>query len=135
MARNGNGVFTIDGMTLRLWVTSLKRSFQVLDTENSGRLQSYLMHRDIAGTFYNYTLEIDPDKSNRADYDQFYEIVSAPVESHSMVFPYGQETLEFEAYVTNGEDELRMEETEDGHINKWSGLSLNFVAMEPYRRP
>lgn len=135
MARNGNGVFTIDGMNLRLWVNSLKRSFQVLDTDNSGRLQAFRMHRDIAGTFYNYTLEIDPEKSNRADYDTFYEIISAPVESHIMIFPYGQETIEIEAYVTNGEDSLKMEETEDGHINKWSGLSLNFIAMEPQRRP
>lgn len=135
MARNGNGVFTIDGVSLRLWVTGLKRKFEVLDTQNSGRLQSYRMHRDIAGTFYNYTIEIDPDKSKRADYDTFYEIISAPVESHILVFPYAQKTLEFEAYVTNGEDNLRMEETSTGHINKWGGLSLNFIAMEPKRRP
>jgi len=122
-------------VSLRLWVNSLKRSFQVLDTENSGRLQSYAMHRDIAGTFYNYTIEIDPDKSNRADYDTFYEIISAPTESHKMTFPYAQKTLTFNAYVTNGEDTLKMEETLDGHINKWSGLSVNFVAMKPQRRP
>ena len=38
MARNGNGVFTIDGVNLRLWVKSLKRNFSVADSENSGRL-------------------------------------------------------------------------------------------------
>lgn len=134
MARKGNGVFTIDGVDLRLWVTSLKRKFEVLDTQNSGRLQSYRMHRDIVGTFYNYTLEIDPDKSNRADYDTFYEIVSSPVESHIMVFPYAQETLEFEAYVTNGEDNLKIREEGGKKVNKWDGLSLNFIAMEPQRR-
>ena len=48
-----NTVFTIDGLNLRLWVTELKRSFAVTDTENSGRVQSYRMHRDIIGTFYN----------------------------------------------------------------------------------
>lgn len=135
MYKDGNRVFEIDGMPLRLWINSLKRSFQVLDTENSGRVQSNRMHRDIVGTFYNYTLEIDPEKSNRADYDTFYDIVTAPVEFHRMVFPYGQGTKEFEAYITNGEDKLKMEETEDGYINKWSGLSLNFIAMEPNRRP
>lgn len=135
MAKNGNGVFTIDGVSLRLWVTGLRRKFEVMDTQNSGRLQSYRMYRDIAGTFYNYTIEIDPDKSKRADYDTFYEIISSPVESHTMVFPYAQETLEFEAYVTNGEDNLKIRQEGGKQINKWNGLSLNFIAMEPKRRP
>lgn len=135
MYKNGNGVFIIDGLSLRLWVTSLKRKFEVLDTQNSGRVQSLRMYRDIGGTFYNYTLEIDPDKSNRADYDTFYEIVSAPIESHVLIFPYAQETLEFEAYVTNGEDNLKIREEGGKQVNKWSGLSLNFIAMEPQRRP
>ena len=104
MPKNGNGVFEIDGMTFRLWVKELKRSFKVTDTDNS-------------------------------DYDSFYEIVSAPKASHHMVFPYGQGTLEFEAYVTSGDDSLKMQGTDNGHINKWSGLSLNFIAMKPKRRP
>lgn len=130
MPANGNGIFTIDGVDLRLWVTKLTRKFSVLDSENSGRLLNSKMHRDVVGTFYNYTLSVDPDKSNRADYDVFYEIISSPVESHRLVFPYAQRTLEFDAYITNGEDELIME-----NKNKWSGLSINFVAMEPQRRP
>lgn len=135
MPKNGNGVFTIDGVDLRLWVTSLKRKFEVLDTQNSGRVQSFRMYRDIGGTFYNYTMEIMPDKSNRADYDTFYQIVSSPVESHMMTFPYGQETLTFEAYVTNGEDNLKIRKEGGKQVNKWDGLSLNFIAMEPQRRP
>ena len=135
MAKNGNGVFTIDGVNLRLWVKSLKRTFAVTDTENSARVQSYRMHRDIIGTFYNYTLEIDAERSNPADYDTFYEIISSPTESHNMVFPYGQETLSFEAYVTSGEDSLRINlKAQDGHKNHWSGLSITFTAMEPQRR-
>ena len=129
-----NGVFTIDGLDLRIQVTDLERSFAVTDSDNSGRVQSRRMYRDIIGTFYNYTLTIDPDKSNRADYDTFYDIISAPVESHTMSFPYGQETLEFEAYVTNGKDKLKKEKDKDGNdIIKWSGLSIDFIAMEPQR--
>lgn len=135
MPKNGNGVFTIDGVDLRLFVINLKRKFEVLDTQNSGRVQSLRMYRDIGGTFYNYTLEIDPEKSNRADYDTFYEIVSSPVESHIMTFPYAQDTLTFEAYVTNGEDNLKIREENGKQVNKWDGMSLNFIAMEPQRRP
>lgn len=135
MPQNGNGVFTIDGVNLRLWVTELKRNFAVTDTDNSGRVQSYRMHRDIIGTFYNYTLSVDPDDSNPADYDTFYEIISSPQEYHTLVFPYGQETLEFEAYVTSGEDSLKINnDNADGRKNQWSGLSIDFIAMEPQRR-
>lgn len=131
----GNGIFTIDGLNLRLWVTSLKRKFAVTDSENSGRVQSSEMYRDVIGTFYNYTVTVEPDKSNRADYDTFYEIISAPTPSHTLVFPYGQDTLEFKAYVTSGEDSLK--KTRDAHgneLNIWSGLSIDFVAMAPQRR-
>ena len=41
-------------------------------------------------------------------------------------------TLEFEAYVTEGEDTLKISNNKG---NKWEGLSLNFIAMEPKRKP
>ena len=104
-------IFSIDGVELRVNVIKLERGFSVTDTENSGRTQDFSMHRDVAGTFYN--------------------IISAPVESHRMIFPYGQETLEFKAYVTQGKDSLKRI---DGK-NLWSGLSVYFVAMAPQRRP
>lgn len=136
MART-NGLFTIDGMEYRVQVKEggLKRGFKITDSEHSGRVQNYSMHRDVVGTFYNYTLEINPDPSYRGDYDAFYDVVSAPVQSHTMVFPYGQEALEFKAYVTSGEDSLSAREKDGQRVNRWSGLSLNFIAMEPQRRP
>lgn len=130
-----NTVFEIDGLSLRLWVTGLKRKFEVVDGENSGRVKSLRMYRDIEGTFYNYTLEIDSERSNKADYDTFYEMISAPVESHRLTFPYAQTTLSFEAYVTSGEDNLKREKVGNKRENRWSGLSINFIAMEPQRRP
>lgn len=86
-------IFLMDGREYDLWVTKLERDAQVTDTENSGRTNDYAMHRDIIGTFYNYTLTIQPHGENVQDYDAFYEQITAPVESHDMVFPYGQEHL------------------------------------------
>jgi hypothetical protein len=123
-------VFTIDGKEYNgIIVWSLKRSFQVLDGENSGRSQSGAMIRDIIGTYYNYTLELDTTEATAEQYDALYEVLSAPVVSHRIVVPYGQHTLAFDAYITNGEDNLvRMDE-----INRWNGLSVNFIAMKPAR--
>lgn len=124
-------IFSIDGVDLRLNVTKLEREFSVTDTENSGRLKNYDMYREIAGTFYNYTMEIEPITQYREDYDTFYQMISAPETKHRIVVPYAQKTLEFEAYVTKGKDGLQRRNGK----NLWQGLSVYFVAMSPQRRP
>ena len=123
-------VFTIDGKEYPgIVVMSLSRNFQVLDGENSGRSQSGLMIRDIIGTYYNYTLELDATEATPEQYDDLYEVISAPVASHAIVVPYGQTTFAFDAYITSGDDNLlRM-----GEINRWSGITVKFVAMKPAR--
>lgn len=126
-------IFTIDGMEFDVDVTELKRKFAVTDTDNSGRTMNGNMHRDIIGTYYNYTLSIEPKKTekSRKDYDTLYELLSAPVESRILVVPYAQSTLKFKAYITNGEDNLKIRKS----LNLWDGLSVNFIATEPQRRP
>ena len=122
--------FMIDGVAYNVAVTSLKRKFSVLDGKNAGRTIDARMHRDILGTFYNYTLELDTKMLDRAQYDARSEGLSAPEDSHTVVFPYGQTTLSFEAYVTSGEDALvRM----TGSGNYWKGLKVNLIAMAPQR--
>lgn len=124
---------TLDGVTYStLHVTKLTRSFSVLDGENVGRVLTGDMVRDVIGTFYNYSVEIDADAASRTDYDAFYEAISAPVDSHELVVPYAQTTLIFRAYVTQGEDELEVMEPS---TNRWGGLSFDFIAMSPQRRP
>lgn len=125
-------VFTMDGKEYNLWVTSLERESKVTDTKNSGRTNDYAMHRDIIGTFYNYVMTVQPHGEDVEDYDAFYEQITAPVESHDMVFPYGQETLSFKAYITSAKDKLIIRNGK----NLWGrdGVSLNFIAMEPQRR-
>lgn len=124
---------TLDGVTYRtLHVMSLQRSFSVTDGENAGRVQTGDMVRDIIGTFYNYSCEIRADAGSRADYDAFFEAISAPVDSHELTVPYAQTTLTFQAYVTTGQDNLELMEPT---ANRWVGLSFNFIAMAPQRRP
>jgi hypothetical protein len=126
-------VFSIDGVTYPgVLVPSLKRSFEILDGENAGRVKTGTMKRDIIGTYYNYSMELDTSESSIAEYDALYEVLSAPVDSHILVVPYAQATLMFEAYVTNGDDDLISMENKR---NKWEGLSVNFIAMSPKRRP
>lgn len=125
--------FTVDGIAYpSLHVLSVKRSFSILDGPNAGRTMDGAMQRDIVGTYYNYSLTIDPSDSGPEEYDALYEALSAPQNSHMISVPYGRSVISFDAYVTNGEDELF--DILDGK-NRWDNLTINFIAMSPQRRP
>lgn len=128
-------VFSIDGVEYPgVFVKSpIHRSFNVLDGENAGRTMDGRMQRDIIGTYYTYRLEFDSSLSDPEEYDALFEALSEPVDSHTITVPYGQDVLTFDAYVANGEDDLsRIYRNES---RKWDNLAVNFVAMEPQRRP
>lgn len=127
--------FILDGVEYNVFVPrdGIKRSGQIIDGEAAGRSNvSAVMIRDVKGTFYNYTIQIDTRQTEVEEYDRLYEVLTAPVDSHTLVVPYGQGTIEFQAYVTSAEDIL---ETMEGSVNKWGGLSVNFIAMKPQKTP
>lgn len=126
-------MFAVDGVEYNVKVPEkgITRSFSVLDTDKSGRAQSGDMVRDIIGTYYNYTIQIETEHLDFETYDKLYEVLSAPVEYHMLTVPYGQGTLVFKAYVTSGEDNLGMVYKSG---RKWTGLKINFIAMSPQRR-
>lgn len=124
-------VFTIDGNAYDVEIVSLKRKFSVLDGDKAGRASDGSMMRNIIGTYYNYSMQLNTDRLSRSQYDSLYEILSAPQDSHTVVLPYGRGTITQQMYVTGGEDELRI----DDKGNIWDGLSIEFVAMTPKRKP
>lgn len=124
-------VFAVDGKIYHVNVESLQRKASILDGENAGRVLSGRMERDIIGTYYNYTLALGTRDMNTADYDALYEVLTAPVNCHTIRVPYGQGTKTFEAYIASADDDLLLL----SELNLWAGLKINFVAMEPDRRP
>jgi len=128
-------VFSVDGVEYPgVCVKSpIHRSFNILDGENAGRTMDGRMQRDIIGTYYTYRLEFDASLSDPNEYDALFDVLSAPVDSHMITVPFGQSSITFEAYVANGDDDLsRIYRNES---RKWDNLAVNFVAMDPVRRP
>ena len=122
----------MDGVSYNVIVPEggLKRQGRVLDGESVGRMLSGRMMRDIVGTYYNYAMQLDTRNLDVAQYDALYQVLSAPVDYHTVILPYGQSTLTFQAYVTNLDDELVL--MQEGR-NLWGNLSFTFVAMQPER--
>lgn len=123
----------IDGIEYGAIVTALKRSFEVVDGENAGRTLDGNTHRDLIGTYYNYSVTVMTDHMTQAKYNQLYEVISSPTESHDIVVAYGNETLTFKAYIAQGTDDLLRQYSETNRY--WGNLSFNFIAMKPQRRP
>lgn len=124
----------MDGVTynLRVRFDTINRSFRLDEGENAGIMLSGLYNRDLYGTYYDYTMEVERDPNDTATYDAFYEAISAPVESHTVTLPYGQGTITFDAMVTSGSDVYK------GKVagkQQWSGLVVRFSAKKPYREP
>lgn len=126
-------VFTLDGKAYNVFVPAdgIRRSGQILDGENAGRTLSGGMIRDIIGTYYNYSISIDTQQTDYAEYDALYEELTAPVDFHILTVPYGQGTITFDAYITSAEDTLQSM----AGGNRWGNLTINFIAMDPHRRP
>ena len=117
----------------KVMITAYKETLNVLDGENAGRTMDGRMQRDIIGTYYTYRLEFDASLSDPNEYDALFDVLSAPVDSHMITVPFGQSSITFEAYVANGDDDLsRIYRNES---RKWDNLAVNFVAMDPVRRP
>lgn len=120
--------FLLDGVAYNVSVTSLKRSFSVLDTDKSGRTQDGEMYRDIIGTFYNYEMTVRAHADDLTALDAFWEAISQPVTSHVCTFPYNQATITQRMYVTGGDQQLRLLQKNKIY---WNELSIKFVAMAP----
>lgn len=120
--------FLMDGVSYNVLVSKLTRKFSVLDTEQTGRTQDGHMYRDIIGTYYNYTMVVEPVPGDQAAMDSFWDAVSQPVESHLCQFPYNQDTLTQRMYVTSGEQNI-IDKTASG--TRWGELTLNYIAMSP----
>lgn len=123
-------VVTIDGTSFDVGVEYIKRQARIEDGPNAGNSKRGDWIRDVYGTFYDYILAFDTSSGlSREDYDTLYDILTAPVEFHTLVVPYGQSTLSFQAGITGAEDNVIL--MDDGTV--WGNLSITFRAKSPQR--
>lgn len=123
-------VVTIDGASFDVGVEYIKRQARIEDGSNAGNSKRGDWIRDVYGTYYDYILAFDTSAGlSLTDYDTLYSILTAPVEFHTLVVPYGQSTLTFAAGITGAEDNVIL--MDDGTV--WGNLSITFRAKSPQR--
>ena len=127
-------MLTLDGKDYRVHVIYPSRvlSFEIVEGSNSGQSLSYREIRDIGGTRYNYTMNVQPDPAHPEDFDAFFYAISAPVASHMVSMPFGQDVITFEAVVRSGRI------TDYGYragFRRWKDMQISLEAIEPQRKP
>lgn len=123
-------LFKIDGRAFSgVGVERLRRSFRIPDGPNAGEMLSGDYERDIVGTYYDYDLTISTQDLASNEYDALFEILSAPVNSHTAEMPYGASSLTFQTMIEAGNDELIP--MDDG--TWWGNLNVSIRAKRPQR--
>lgn len=123
-------VVTIDSASFDVGVVYIKRQARIPDGPNQGESKRGDWIRDVYGTFYDYILAFDTSAGlTKADYDTLYQLITSPVEFHTLTVPYGQATLTFFAGITGAEDNVLL--MDDGTV--WGNLSITFRAKAPQR--
>ena len=117
----------IDGVEYQLPLTNLKRKGDVLDL-TANRTEDGVLHREIIGTFYNYSFGIEQGH-DPAVYDAFWWVATAPT-NHQIILPYATE--EIEGYFGSCQDDIYFI-NKDGMRVK--GFTCNMVAVRPARTP
>ena len=122
-------MITIDGNTYDVGIIKITRKAS-MKTDEIGTTMDLRKHYDVQGTYYDYDVEVATTHMNVAEYDSLYELVTQPVESHTVTLPYGQSTLTFEARTTVANDVFIRN---FGGIKKWGKLKITFEALTPQR--
>lgn len=87
-------------------------------------------HYDVKGVYYDYDVSFYTRAMKVDEYDRLYEIVTAPVESHEVVLPFGQSTITFLARTKVGNDSLAFNYS---NCKKWGGFTVTFESLLPQK--
>nr|DAE06057.1 MAG TPA: hypothetical protein [Siphoviridae sp. ctsxw88] len=120
----------------RVWdvkILSIKESFNILDTENAGRvIEKGQMTLDRIGTFYGHTITFGRNgnsSSARNEYDNLFNFLAYPWNDGIFIEAiHNQYKIAYVAYTSTGERELAYID-EKNHIINWKNFSCNFIPM------
>lgn len=122
-------MITIDSNTYDVGIIKITRK-ATQKIESLGTTMDLHKHYDVQGTYYDYEVELATKKLSLSDYDNLYELLTTPQESHTVTLPYGQSTLTFTARVSVANDSLVQSFT---NFKKWGTLKVTFEALTPQK--
>ncbi len=125
----------IDGIDFSELVieNDIEESFELVEGEPSTVTQAGRDWYDVIGTRYTHTLSIlRNDSFSPEKWDEFYSLVSSPVDFHTVEVDHEQGSIEYDAHIFTGARKLLRI---TGNKKIWSDMTITLKAAEPQRRP
>lgn len=119
----------IDEETFDVGIVKITRKV-TQSAESLGTTLDGKKHYDVKGTYYDYDVTFNTRALNVEEYDRLYEIITDPVEAHTVTLPYGQSTITFLARTKAGNDTLIFNYS---NMKKWGGFTVTFESLEPQK--
>lgn len=122
-------MIVIDDVTYKVGIIKITRTASQ-KLESLGTTLDLRKHYDVKGTYYNYEVELGTNNIDVGTYDELYEVLTSPQESHTVTMPYGQSSITFEARVSVASDSLVKNYNT---FKKWGSIKVTFEALTPQR--
>lgn len=122
----------IDGKAYDVLVEKISENFNILYSDKTGRSTSVgaRMILDPLGTFYGHKITFRRRRGKEAEFDALWTFVSVPRYNGIRIKAAdNQSTIEYEAYISQGERTVKRIDAEKGIIY-WDAFELNIVPME-----
>jgi hypothetical protein len=117
----------IDGTTYDLPLKVINRTADLL-FKYGERTEDGVLHSEILGVFYNYSVECGQSANNVADYAALWVKLTEAVESHTITMPDEDGDKTFTCYFADIKDETVKWNTTQ---NYFRGLSFSIIAISP----
>lgn len=120
-------MFSIDGNDWNI-PCEISRTAELTASEISGMLLDKTYFNDVLGTFMKYDIKIVVPHGKEGLYSQIYEILTDPVDAHTFVLPYNQDTVTITGRVETVSDKYYRKV---GDLTIWRGTQFTVIANHP----
>lgn len=113
-------------------VTKIEETFNILYSEQTGRTMApgARMTLDPLGTFYGHKVTFQRKQGKEEEFDFLFNYTSKPrYDGIPVEIVHNQETLSYEAYVSQGSRSVKKIDEKTGKIF-WGEFSINIIPME-----
>lgn len=121
-------MLTVDGREYRVNIIypSLEQTATLEEDGTGGVAQDGTLISALMGTRLGYSFKVEPDAAYPLEYDALFNVFSAPVPSHTVIMPHGQDTLELEVKVTAVK---RVYHGKSAGCHRWKGMSVTYTPV------
>lgn len=122
-------MFTVDGLSWSI-PCDIERTAEVTSSDISGMLMDGSYFNDVLGTYMKYTVTVCPNPHQMGDYYSLFRLLSEPVDGHTFVLPYDDDTIQITG---------RVEDISDIYVRMpnngvyWKGASFTVISNAPTR--